>query len=710
MHCPARLIPTLLIAAITLAGCNATGDEASRPAAAAGLVRPVSVHAQTAPGASGEPNGAAIWINPADAGRSLVLGATGSLEIYGLNGERLARQSSLPIEHISVTRAFHLHDQPTDLAVGYDRNASALVAFTIDPAAPAAVPVTMRPLFTEAEVTGLCAFRSSKTGRHYAFAVTDDGQVQQWELYERGGKVDGRMVRLLPFGVGAGYCAVDEAADALYVTEETVGIWKLRADPETDAERELVDLAGPRGHLSEEVKGIAIYEAAGARTYLFAADVAAGRLNVYSTDDAKYIGSITLQGTGGTGSLKAGEFESLAASSVSLGGGLEAGVLVVADQGTEGTPAGYRLLSGAQIMQALGIAPTAASASASAAQAPVLHVVMPTVETDPVDDYGDAADDPAIWVHPTDPAQSVIIGAQKKRGLYVYDLSGKTLQVVSDGRMNNVDLRHGFTLGGSAVAIVAASNRTDKTLALYKVDPTSRRLSNIAAGSIPTGFDDPYGLCMYRSPKTADFYVFMNNSDGGVYKQWRLREEGGRVAAEVVREFTVGTQAEGCAADDETGALYIAEEDVGLWRYEAEPTGADRRVALDDTTKKGHLKADVEGIAIYYGEGGKGYVIVSNQGDDNYAVYRREDGNEFLGHFAIIANPEAGIDGASETDGLDVISTPLGPAFPYGVLVVQDGRNISPAARQNFKLVPWERVAAAMSLQQFTGRNPNRAH
>ena len=76
---------------------------------------------------------------------------------------------------------------------------------------------------------------------------------------------------------------------------------------------------------------------------------------------------------------------------------------------------------------------------------------------------------------------------------------------------------------------------------------------------------------------------------------------GNKVVAEVVREFTVGTQAEGCAADDDTGALYVAEEDVGLWRYEAEPTGADRRVSLD-TTDKGNLDADVEGIAIYYGE------------------------------------------------------------------------------------------------------------
>ena len=37
-------------------------------------------------------------------------------------------------------------------------------------------------------------------------------------------------------------------------------------------------------------------------------------------------------------------------------------------------------------------------------------------------------------------------------------------------------------------------------------------------------------------------------------------------------------------------------------------------------------------------------------------------------------------------------------AFPHGMLVVQDGRNITPAERQNFKFVSWERVAEALQL------------
>src|SRR3546814_7702193 len=75
-----------------------------------------------------------------------------------------------------------------------------------------------------------------------------------------------------------------------------------------------------------------------------------------------------------------------------------------------------------------------------------------SVETVPVETGGDAADDPAIWIDPADPARSVVIGTQKKSGLYVYGLDGQMIQYLPDGRMNNVDLRDGFRLGGRDVA------------------------------------------------------------------------------------------------------------------------------------------------------------------------------------------------------------------------------------------------------------------
>jgi len=66
--------------------------------------------------------------------------------------------------------------------------------------------------------------------------------------------------------------------------------------------------------------------------------------------------------------------------------------------------------------------------------------------------------------------------------------------------------------------------------------------------------------------------------------------------------------------------------------------------------------------------------------------------------FRIGISPERGIDGVSETDGLEATPQPLGPSFPRGMLVAQDGLKRMPSAAQNFKYVAWEDVARALGL------------
>jgi 3-phytase len=106
----------------------------------------------------------------------------------------------------------------------------------------------------------------------------------------------------------------------------------------------------------------------------------------------------------------------------------------------------------------------------------------------------------------------------------------------------------------------------------------------------------------------------------------------------------------------------------------------------------------LEGVGLYDLGGGRGYLIVSSQGNNSYAVYRREGDNAYLGSFSVVADPARGIDGISETDGLDVTSANLGPGFGTGAMIAQDGRNLLPVENQNFKFVPWSEIAAALNL------------
>ncbi len=68
--------------------------------------------------------------------------------------------------------------------------------------------------------------------------------------------------------------------------------------------------------------------------------------------------------------------------------------------------------------------------------------------------------------------------------------------------------------------------------------------------------------------------------------------------------------------------------------------------------------------------------------------FSHEGNNEYLGSFRIGGG---GIDGVSNTDGIDVSNVPLGRTFPKGVFVAQDSSNDK--GNQNYKLVPWERIA-----------------
>ncbi|MDX1417858.1 MAG: phytase [Candidatus Promineifilaceae bacterium] len=314
--------------------------------------------------------------------------------------------------------------------------------------------------------------------------------------------------------------------------------------------------------------------------------------------------------------------------------------------------------------------------------------VSATVETEPIE--GDT-DDPAIWIHPSSPTKSLIIGTVKGSGLAVYDVIGNVTQLVDDsGGMNNVDLRYNFPLNGESVDLVVATNRDDpvNTLAMYKVNAVTNQLENVtAAPPINSALNEVYGTCMYVSPKDGKYYAFITSKQG-IVEQWQLVDNGsGKVDGIKVRTFDVGTATEGCVADDVFGDFYVGEEDVGVWKYGAEPGDGTDRVSVDDVSS-GRLEADIEGLAIYYTSANTGYLLVSSQGSSEYVVYDRVS-NAYLTTFDIVEGN--GIDGTSGTDGIDVTNASLGPIFPQGVFVAHDGND--DIAKSNFKFVPWPTIA-----------------
>jgi 3-phytase len=672
-----------------MTGLAVSGSSGGEPQAAVGSTdapKVIAARRVTAPTFRQAAGDAAVWVDPADPGRSILLlsGGEGGLEMSDLSGARIARIESVEAGFVDVRQNVPSDQGTIDLVIASEQRLGAVQVYKLDAAARQVRQITAAPIEVHDAVTGLCSYASALTGKLYVFVATDQGQLEQWELFVEKGQANGRFIRRIAAGKGVSHCVADDTAGTVYFSEESVGLWQIAAEPETDAERKPVDLVEPRGSLHEEVKGVGLYRGVGHTPYLVAADAGDGSFNVYSLAGER-LGSFRVGGN----DVEVGDAEGVTAIATALGADFPAGAIVIADEDA----GDYKLIGWSDIAGALGLPAQTANGDTSAAPAP--RLVKPVAETEPADSYGDAADDPAIWVDRNDPTRSVVIGTDKKLGLNVYDLSGKRLQVVPDGRMNNVDLRDGFMLGGKPTTVVAATNRTTKSISLYRLDHATRQLSPIADGILAAGLQDPYGLCMYHSRKTGDFYVLANDSVDGKLRQWKLIDRKGKVGIRAVRDINVGSQAEGCVADDELGNLFIAEEDVALWKYSAEPNGGEKRTAVDKVGA-GRLTADAEGVSLYYGADGKGFIVLSNQGENNYAVYRREGTNEYVGKFHVVANEALGIDGSSETDGLDVVSAPLGSAFPMGLLVVQDGRNLMPVERQNFKYISWHDVMKAL--------------
>ncbi|CAN9272706.1 unnamed protein product [Alternaria alternata] len=310
---------------------------------------------------------------------------------------------------------------------------------------------------------------------------------------------------------------------------------------------------------------------------------------------------------------------------------------------------------------------------------------------------GGDGDDPAIWIHPTRPDQSKIITTTKSaegEGFGLFDLQGKLLQHLTAQKPNNVDVIYNFTLGTRKIDLAFAACRGDNTMCLVEVNSTGY-LSDIAGGvqTLPDDYE-PYGSCNYHSPTSGKEYLFVNNKEAQ-YLQYELSATAnGTLQTTLVRQFQGGSggQVEGCVADEGAGYLFIGEEPLGIWRYEAEPTGSDKGVQIAQIGDASGLHADVEGITLVPAKSGPdGYIIVSSQGISAYLIYERAPPHKYVETFTIVDNKEKGIDHVSNTDGCTAVGNALNKDFPNGLFVTHDDANElaegGTAAEASFKLV-----------------------
>ncbi|MEO1673169.1 MAG: phytase, partial [Cyanobacteria bacterium J06631_2] len=262
-----------------------------------------------------------------------------------------------------------------------------------------------------------------------------------------------------------------------------------------------------------------------------------------------------------------------------------------------------------------------------------IPTISPVVETpdeirfsdpaSPDPDNAADADDPAIYLDPDNPEESLVITTFKEGGLRVYNLAGEEVQTITpaDIRYNNVDIAYGVeyqsqVAGETAtVDLAIASDRANDTLAIFAINPDgggdnglpgSEILTDVTSINVPEsifGVDDgeatAYGLATYTSVVDGKNYVFVSQSDGNQIAQLEIQAglgaaDGLEVSAEVVRIFEVPVpegedpadfQVEGMVVDRETGELFVAQEEFGIWKFNAEPNTEAEPTLIDTVTE-----------------------------------------------------------------------------------------------------------------------------
>lgn len=236
----------------------------------------------------------AIWINPADAAQSLIVGTDkdtkGGLFVFNLQGKIVNKREGLKRpNNVDIAYGLLLNSKLVDIAVTTERETNQLRIFSL----PGLKPVDNGGIdvFTGEKQRGpmgiaLYTRPSDKT----IFAIVSrksgpaDGYLWQYKLEDDGkGQVKATLVR--KFGKYSGKkeiesVAVDNRLGYIYYSDEMHGVHKYFADPDAaDADQELA-LFATTGFASDH-EGISVYQSSDSTGYILVSNQQANTFMVY---------------------------------------------------------------------------------------------------------------------------------------------------------------------------------------------------------------------------------------------------------------------------------------------------------------------------------------------------------------------------------------------------------------------------------------------
>lgn len=323
-----------------------------------------------------------------------------------------------------------------------------------------------------------------------------------------------------------------------------------------------------------------------------------------------------------------------------------------------------------------------------------IHVIDPVFITDTV---AHDSDDPAVWINPSDPSKSLVIGTDKDLdgGLYVFNLEGKLQKdktVHGLQRPDNVDIAYGLMLNNKPADIAVVTERLTHKIRVYTL-PDMKPVDNggieVFAGEAGENFRDLMGIGLYKT-KAGKMYAIVGRKSGptdGTYLwQYLLEDDGsGKVKASLVRKFGKYSgfkEIESIAVDNELGYVYYSDEGKGVRKYYADPEKGNQELAFFATSG---FAEDHEGISIYKLTDTTGYILVSDQGANSFHIFSREGEGANPHQHSLVKIVKVK---AVQSDGSEMVSVPLNGTFKQGLFIAMSDD-------KTFHFYRWEDIAGA---------------
>lgn len=287
-----RIIPFLCVSLLFAQGCS---SQVNNQKVISPLVVTEAVQYDT--------DDPAVWVNPADASKSLILGTDknqdGALYVFDLQGkivqDKVVRKLQRP-NNVDIEYGLVIGGKKTDIAVVTERMTHKLRIFSLPDMKP--IDGGGLPVFegeTGAEFRDLMGISLYKNPQGAIYAIvgrksgpTNGGYLWQYLLEDNGkGEVKATLVR--KFGTYSGKkeiesIAVDDQLGYIYYSDEGVGVRKYYAEP-TKGNDELALFA--KTGFSEDHEGISIYQLTPTTGYLLVSDQGANKFHIFSREGTK---------------------------------------------------------------------------------------------------------------------------------------------------------------------------------------------------------------------------------------------------------------------------------------------------------------------------------------------------------------------------------------------------------------------------------------